>query len=92
MKAISSLFVVVIVAVAAVHIFFSVQYDTMNPCKAAIERIKQDKKSGGLLDQALGELIGFGQDLIGDERLASELQLQEGTLGCYQIAITGASK
>ena len=92
MKAVTGLFVFVIIAVIGVHGFFSVKYGTMNPCKAAVERIKMDKKSGGLLDKAVGELIGLGQEIVGSDRLAAELEMEKGTPTCYQIALTGESE
>ena len=92
MKLISGVFSLAIVAAVGVHGYFQVEYGTISPCEAAIERIKIDKKSGGLLDQALGELIGVGQEIAGRERLAVELELKEGTTGCYQIALTGYAK
>ena len=92
MKAISSLFILFIISVVGIHGFFQVEYGTLSPCEAAVERIKKDKKSGGLLDKAIGELIGVGQEVAGKKRLATELEMQEGTVGCYQIALTGANK
>ena len=87
-----TLFVLVILTVVGIHGFFQVEYGTFSPCDAAVERIKKDKSSGGLLDQALGELIGVGQEIAGKKRLATELEIQKGTVGCYQIALLGAKE
>lgn len=92
MKLISSVFSLVIVAAIGIHGYFQVEYGTISPCEAAVERIKKDKKSGGLLDKAVGELIGVGQELAGKKRLASELEMKEGIGACYQIALTGAKE
>lgn len=92
MKLISGLLGLVVVSAVGVHGYFQVEYGTMSPCEAAVERIKKDNKSGGLLDKAVGELIGLGQELAGKERLAAELELQKGTAACYKIALTGSEK
>lgn len=89
MKGLGGIIMVVLIIVAGVHGYIYSQYNTMEPCKAAIERIKQDKKKGGLLDQILGEAINLGQNIDAD-RMAIELQLQHGTSGCYQIALFGS--
>ena len=88
MKGFGGIIMVVLIIVAGAHGFMQSQYDTMDPCKAAVERIKRDKKKGGLLDQLLGEAINLGQNIDAD-RMAVELQLQQGTVGCYQIALFG---
>ena len=92
MKLISNVFGLVIIAAVGIHGYFQVEYGTIHPCEAAIERIKKDKKSGGLLDKAVSELIGVGQEIAGKERLATELEMQKGLPGCYQIALTGAKE
>ena len=92
MKIITSLFVLFILFVVGIHGFFQVEYGTLNPCEAAIERIKMDKKTGGFLDKAVGELIGVGQELAGKKRLATELEIQEGFSGCYKIALNGVKE
>lgn len=92
MKAIRSLLILIIMSIVGIHGFFQVEYGTLHPCEAAVERIKKDKKAGGLLDKAIGELIGVGQEVAGKKRLAMELEMQKGSVGCYQIALTGAKE
>jgi hypothetical protein len=92
MKALGRLFLLLIFVAVFVHGYFQVQYNTISPCEAAIERVKLDMGDGGLVDQALGGLITLGQDVAGKKRLAVELEQEAGIMGCYQIALTGQQK
>ena len=92
MKLFTTLVSLVVLCGLGVHGYFQVEFGTLSPCEAAIERVKKDKQSGGFLDKAMGELIGVSQEIAGKERLAAELKIQKGTMGCYQIALTGAGE
>ena len=92
MKALGGIFLVLIVGAVLVHGYFQATFGTVSPCEAAIERIKHDKQKGGLVDKALGGLIQIGQDVMGDKRMAAELEQQKGMMGCYQIALMGSAE
>jgi len=89
MKGLGGVIVIILVALVGIHGYMQSRFNTMEPCKAAVERIKQDKKKGGILDQILGEAISLGQN-IDANRMAIELQNQQGISGCYQIALFGS--
>lgn len=92
MKALGGIFLVLILGAVLIHGYFQASFGTMKPCEAAIERIKQDMKQGGLLDQLGGGLIQLGQVVVGDTRMAIELEKQKGVVGCYQIALLGSAE
>ena len=92
MKIFSGIFAVLVAIAIGVHGYLQISYGTISACEAAVERIKRDKKSGGFFDKAIGEVIGVGQSIVGNERLAAELELQKGTGGCYEIALLGLSE
>ena len=88
MKFLGKIFVFLVIMALLVHGYFYVQYKQVDPCAAAVERIKQDMSKEGTLGKIAGGLISLGQDAGFQKDMEGGIR-SEGISRCYEIAFVG---
>ncbi|NJM35180.1 MAG: hypothetical protein HC850_11260 [Rhodomicrobium sp.] len=81
MRAISSILILAILAIAGIHLYFYWIVGTFDPCRAAVLRIIQKQKEAGQ-DLAVGVGVLFGRQF--EDALRAE-----GVMTCYRAALRG---
>ena len=88
MKFLGKIFTALIVVLLLVHGYFYVQYNQIEPCAAAVERIKQDMEKDGAIGKIAGGLISLGQEAGFQNDIEGTIR-SEGISKCYEIALGG---
>ena len=88
MKFFGKIFVFLITVALLLHGYFYLQYNQVEPCAAAVERIKQDMNKEGTLGKIAGGLISLGQDAGFQNDIEGSIRA-EGISKCYEIALVG---
>ena len=81
MRLISTLLLIVIAVLAAVHLFFYWSVGTVEPCRAAVLRIIQNQRQQG-------DGIAAGLGVLFARQLEDSLRT-EGVATCYRAALRG---
>ena len=89
MKALGTLFVVLLIAFAGIHGYLKMEYNTMDACDAALQRVKTDLDSKGIVGKGQSFLIQLGEKFMGSNSFEENLEQEVGFLGCYKIALLG---
>ena len=90
MRALGIVFVLLLVAFAGVHGYLKMEYNTMDACDAALQRVKSDLDEDGLLGKGQSLLISLGEAVVGSNSLEENLEKEIGIMGCYKIAVMGS--
>ena len=88
MKFLGKIFAFLIAMALLLHGYFYLQYNQVEPCAAAVERIKQDVDKEGTLGKIAGGLISLGQDAGFQKDMEGSIR-SEGISKCYEIALLG---
>ena len=89
MKALGTIFVLLLIAFAGIHGYLKMEYNTMDACDAALQRVKSDLNDEGLLGKGQSLLISLGETVVGARTMEDDLEEEIGLLGCYKVALAG---